>query len=841
MATPLKKNRSLKPLLVSTALICSCVITAPQIAYSQMEENTSANSQNNLSNGPDFNGDGYDDLVVGATGERYGDGIASGAITILFGGPDKQFSDSLELHQDLLNIQGNNEPYDRFGSRTIHGDFNGDGLDDLIVSAPQKDVDGKKDVGMIWLFNGATEGMGVITIANSFDLSMFIDTSLINESDNWGEMLSVGDFNGDQFDDLVISAPNSDWRNRDNVGLLVVLYGSETGLETSNSNVITQMTPGIPDASEVNDRWGSAITSGDFNNDGFHDLAIGSPGENYGFQPSVGALTIIYGEEEGLNTRNAKRFHQNTPNIPDRNEENDEWGSVLTSGDFNQDSIDDLIIGTPNESSGSKQMTGSVTVMYGSPEGITSQKSQRLHQGSFGVQDKIEEFDRWGSVLTVGDFDGDGREDLAIGTPAEGTGALLRSGAITILYGSNSGLTGRGSITIHQNHEALQLDAQHADHWGESLGALDLNGDGKSELLVGASGKSIGTQFDSGMVSLFWGTELGIVPEFNKYLDQDTYGIPSGNKSTDFWGRLGTSSELTLERPAKGLTTLSGVNVAVLMELPKREGGIDSYIVRSPCGRSIRVYGGTLSEGVEIVIDPGHGGIDGGAGYFGLREHSVNLSVAEALQNELTERGIKSFLVRTSNYHIPLSSRGLIADLLQAKAMISIHHNAPYIAASSHPGTEAFVQSNSVNSARLGTLVYEYVYEALDQFSWIPWTSQYDAGVIRVLNKRGTDTYGMLSRPKTPTTLVELTYLANRYEANLIKSADYLPTVATALADAAEEYLRQPISGDFPSTVRNFTAGDAPGYSVCRDPEMGMPLIFDFDPEVFDQALIGIE
>ena len=107
-----------------------------------MEENTSANSQNNLSNGPDFNGDGYDDLVVGATGERYGDGIASGAITILFGGPDKQFSDSLELHQDLLNIQGNNEPYDRFGSRTIHGDFNGDGLDDLIVSAPQKDVDG---------------------------------------------------------------------------------------------------------------------------------------------------------------------------------------------------------------------------------------------------------------------------------------------------------------------------------------------------------------------------------------------------------------------------------------------------------------------------------------------------------------------------------------------------------------------------------------------------------------------------------------------------------------------------------------------------------------------------
>mgnify|MGYP002057803477 FL=1 len=210
--------------------------------------------------------------------------------------------------------------------------------------------------------------------------------------------------------------------------------------------------------------------------------------------------------------------------------------------------------------------------------------------------------------------------------------------------------------------------------------------------------------------------------------------------------------------------------------------------------------------------------------------------------------GLASFLMnntktppRTSNYHIPLSSRGLIADHVQAKAMISIHHNAPKIAPSRHPGTEAFIQSNSANSARLGTLVYESVYEALDQFSWIQWTSQYDAGVIRVLNKRGTDTYGMLSRPKTPTTLVELTYLANRAEANLIKSADYLPTVTQALADATEQYLNEPSGEEYQSTVRNFTAGDAPGYSVCRDPELGAPFFFDFDPEVFAEAIISKE
>ena len=310
----------------------------------------------------------------------------------------------------------------------------------------------------------------------------------------------------------------------------------------------------------------------------------------------------------------------------------------------------------------------------------------------------------------------------------------------------------------------------------------------------------------------------------------------------DYWGRLGTSSELTLERPPLGLVTPSGINVVVMVELPQtNDSSLAQYIVRTPCGSSQRAIGGELIKDIQIVIDPGHGGIDGGAGYFGLREHSVNLSVSEALKTELTARGINSFLVRSSNYHIPLASRGLYADHLQANAMISIHHNAPTIAPSRHPGTEAFVQSNSGNSSRLGTLVYESVYKALDKFSWISWTSQYDAGVIRVLNNRGTDTYGMLSRPRTPTTLVELAYLANRAEANLIKSPDYLPAVSVAMADALEEYLTKPSEQSYSSSVRNFTAADAPGYSVCRDPDLGSPLFFDFEEDALREAFLANE
>ena len=847
-----------KLLLSSLIVVCTFLLAT----HLQAQENTpdAMNEESSLS-GPDFNGDGYGDIVIGATGERFGDAIRTGAVTILFGDSNKLFTESILLHQGMPTIAGDNEPNDRFGSRTTFGDFNGDGLDDLVITAPHKDVNGIENAGMIWVLPGLPQGMGIINSAKSFDLSMFITDDAISSGDHWGEMIASGDFNGDGYGDIAISSPNvntcdddtdtlieylygpsNQMCDKENAGLVVILYGSKTGLDSTTYQVINQGTKGIPDASENNDNWGLSLAEGDFNGDQISDLAVGAPGEKYGLFASSGAVTIIYGSDEGLNPQTSKRLHQDTHRIPGRNEENDQWGSTLISGDFSEDGIDDLIVGSPNESIGEKQQSGSITILYGSIDGISSHKSTRIHQGSFGIQDSNEAFDRWGSVLTTGDFNGDSKLDLVIGAPAEGSGTFIRTGAITIIPGTAGLLTSREAITIHQDEIPLNLDISHADHWGDALGSVDVNGDGKTDLLVASSAKSIGTQFDSGTITLLWGTKNGIVPENSKYLDQNISGIPDDNKSMDYWGRLGTSSELTLERPPLGLVTLSGINVVVMVELPQtNDSSVAQYIVRTPCGRSQRAIGGELITDIQIVIDPGHGGIDGGAGYFGLREHSVNLSVSEALKTELTSRGINSFLVRSSNYHIPLASRGLYADHLQADAMISIHHNAPTIAPSRHPGTEAFVQSNSNNSSRLGTLVYESVYKALDKFSWISWTSQYDAGVIRVLNNRGTDTYGMLSRPRTPTTLVELAYLANRAEANLIKSPDYLPAVSVAMADALEEYLTKPSEQSYSSSVRNFTAADAPGYSVCRDPDLGSPLFFDFEEDALREAFLANE
>ncbi|MDG2301828.1 MAG: N-acetylmuramoyl-L-alanine amidase [Acidimicrobiales bacterium] len=810
-----------------------CIMFFSNEITAQAEPTDGANRTSSIR--PDFNGDGYADLAVGATGERFGDANAAGAITILYGDPEQTPKKSSFIHQGMPYVSDSDEYRDHFGARSTFGDFNGDGFDDLVVSAPDEDIGVIPDAGKVWVFSGSPEGVGATEIGKTFHQESLSGFGENEAGDRWGAMLSVGDFNGDGYEDLVVGAPEKGKNGKTDVGKLSILFGSPSGLTTSQSQHIDQETRGVPDSGEENDKWGWALASGDFNNDGFADLAVGAPGEKYGQFLEVGAVTLMYGSPSGITTDNTVRLHQNTPHVPDRNEAYDQWGAVLTTGDFNNDGFTDLAIGAPNESSGKREQTGSVTIMFGTEQGLSVQKSSRLHQGSSNISGRNEEGDRWGSVLTSGDFNGDKYWDLAIGAPAESLDNVQRAGAVTLVFGNANGISGKGSITIDQDTEGFQIGAEPADHWGDALAALDMNGDGKSELVVAASGESLGTQFDTGLLTLFWGTEAGVDLNLFLTLDQDTINVPNENKSLDYWGRLGTTSQLDLERPPWGLTTTTGVTTVVLA---KTQNG---YIVRSPCGNAVPVIGGTLVTDVQIAIDPGHGGVDGGAYYAGIREHAINMDVAEAFLEELAKRDITSFLIRTKNYHIPLSSRGLYADHLQTAGMVSIHHNAPMIAPSSHPGAETFVQSNSVKSARLGTLVYEAVYEALDIFTWVSWTSQYDAGIIRVLNNRGTDTYGMMSRPKTPTTLIELAYLANPSEARLLKSPEYLPAVSTALADAVEEFLQSPSIGTYPTTVRNFTAADAPGYNVCRDPELNGPIIFNFPPmeELIEKGIIG--
>jgi len=282
-----------------------------------------------------------------------------------------------------------------------------------------------------------------------------------------------------------------------------------------------------------------------------------------------------------------------------------------------------------------------------------------------------------------------------------------------------------------------------------------------------------------------------------------------------------TPSEATppnsLPSSAGVLITPTGVVVALLGE----NGG--DFLIRTPCGVETTIDEGTPVSGVDVVIDPGHGGAPdpGAVGANGLTEERINLRVSAMVQQILEERGITSILTRTGDYTTTIGVRAALADQSGADLMVSIHHNAPTANLGSRPGTEVFVQSTSADSRRLGGLLYESVVDALEGFD-IVWSRAPDAGVLEVLNTRGTDAYGMIRNPATVSVLAELAYIANRPEAELFTTDEYVSVAAGAVADAVERYLDSDDPGSgFVAEARVFTPSRGISGSVCEDPNLG--------------------
>ncbi len=298
---------------------------------------------------------------------------------------------------------------------------------------------------------------------------------------------------------------------------------------------------------------------------------------------------------------------------------------------------------------------------------------------------------------------------------------------------------------------------------------------------------------------------------------QDAVPIPSLPETTTTTEAPAPESPTnSLPEPAGVLITPSGVVVALLEQDGNR------FVIRTPCGVETTIEGGTPVSGVEVVIDPGHGGAPdpGAVGPNGLAEEEINLKVSRAVQQVLSERGVKSVLTRTANYASLLSVRAALADQAAARVLVSIHHNAPTANLGDEPGTEVFVQSTSDDSRRLGGLVYEYVFDALQQFD-VVWSSAPDAGVLEVLLPGGNDAYGMIRSPETVAVLAELGYLSNPPEAELYTTPEYVTVAAQAVADAIVAYLETDAPGSgFIASPRVFTPNRGIGAGVCEDPAL---------------------
>ena len=270
---------------------------------------------------------------------------------------------------------------------------------------------------------------------------------------------------------------------------------------------------------------------------------------------------------------------------------------------------------------------------------------------------------------------------------------------------------------------------------------------------------------------------------------------------------------------ALGLVTPTGIVVPVL------EDRNSSYLVRTPCGNEAELRFGTPLGQVDVVLDPGHGGpVETGAvGPNGLPEKDLNLRLAKRVAAELREREISVALTRTTDYRVPLAVRSEIGDTLGAKALVSIHHNAPIMARSDKPGAEMFIQQDAPESERLGRLMYDATIDALSTVEGIDWVSARDAGVILVLNRDSRESYGMIRRPETAAIIAEFGYLANPTEAAFYATDEYLDIMGPAVADALVTFVTTDEDGDPAGNrdPRRFNpSGTTGGSNNCVDPPL---------------------
>ncbi|MEO7307341.1 MAG: FG-GAP-like repeat-containing protein [Ferruginibacter sp.] len=422
----------------------------------------------------DVNGDGYSDVIIGASGYTEGGNVSEGRAFVYYGSVAG------------LSASPNNTPDDADQANAVFGvtvacagDVNGDGYSDVIIGAYGYDDGPNVNEGRAFVYHGSAAGLSASPDSTPDDA---------NQADaRFGVWVaSAGDVNGDGYSDVIIGAHTYDDGANTDEGRAFVYYGSATGISNSPDS-----TP--DDADQPGAAFGRCATSaGDVNGDGYSDVIIGAFQYDDGVNSDEGRAFVYYGSAAGLSS---------SPNVILDNADQAGaffgWG-VFGAGDVNGDGYSDVIIGAPFYDDGANVDEGRAFVYYGSSTG--------LNVSPVSIPDDANQagaFFGW-SITAAGDVNGDGYSDVIIGAPNYDDGANTNEGRAFVYHGSASGISTTASTTTESN--------QANTIFGIFLSSAgDVNGDGYSDIIVGAPWYDNG-ETDEGRAFIFHGSPTGINP-----------------------------------------------------------------------------------------------------------------------------------------------------------------------------------------------------------------------------------------------------------------------------------------------------------------------------------------
>jgi hypothetical protein len=401
--------------------------------------------------GCDVNRDGYSDAVVGAPAAA-SRAVVAGAVVVLYGSnAGLSARRSSIITQATAGVPGRSEIGDEFGASVGCGRTNRDRFDDVVVGAPGETRRAGEQMGQVTVVPGSRSGV-VATgawIVNEntpgvLDRAEFLD--------RFGNDLVVDDVTGDGMEELIVVAPGERVA-QNTVGALFVLHRRPASGRLEGA-VIRGGSDGLPVIT-------GPVVAGNFNRRGQHDVVF------HTFDPLTvrgGAVTMLRGTPTGVATTGGRTIERDSAGMPPLRGLG-LLGESLAAGDVDGDGDDDLLAASTLERVSGIDGAGKIFVLRGAAGGITTDGVQLFSQRSPGVPGRPH-VARFGRCVALLDRTGDGRSEAVVasdegrvGTPPGPLGDL---GAITILRGTVSGLTGQGARRLN----ASDLGAEEEDGVG---------------------------------------------------------------------------------------------------------------------------------------------------------------------------------------------------------------------------------------------------------------------------------------------------------------------------------------------------------------------------------------